>query len=98
MPTFVGNLLEGSRTGSFSPLLIVGLIAMVVFLVLFISFMERAQRAGADPVSETRNAARRDAGGPQPLAAQGQHRWCDPADLRILAAAHAADSQSVCRE
>ena len=44
MPTFVGNLLEGSRTGSFSPLLIVGLIAMVVGLVLFICFMERAQR------------------------------------------------------
>ena len=44
MPTFVGNLLEGSRSGSFSPLLIVGLIAMVVGLVLFICFMERAQR------------------------------------------------------
>lgn len=44
MPTFVGNLLEGSRTGSYGPLLIVGLIAMVVGLVLFICFMERAQR------------------------------------------------------
>ncbi|WP_417596301.1 preprotein translocase subunit SecY [Parasphingorhabdus sp.] len=44
MPTFVGNLMEGSRTGSISALTIVGLIAMVVGLVLFISFMERAQR------------------------------------------------------
>ena len=44
MPRFVGNLLEGSRTGSFSALLIVGLLAMVIGLVLFISFMERAQR------------------------------------------------------
>jgi len=44
MPTFIGNLLEGSRTGSYGAGLIVGLIAMVVGLVLFISFMERAQR------------------------------------------------------
>ncbi|OAO01378.1 preprotein translocase subunit SecY [Parasphingorhabdus sp.] len=44
MPTFVGNLMEGSRTGSISALTIIGLIAMVVGLVLFISFMERAQR------------------------------------------------------
>ncbi|MEP2381124.1 preprotein translocase subunit SecY, partial [Parasphingorhabdus sp.] len=44
MPRFVGNLLEGSRTGSYGAILILGLIAMVVGLVLFISFMERAQR------------------------------------------------------
>ncbi|WP_417623175.1 preprotein translocase subunit SecY [Parasphingorhabdus sp.] len=44
MPTFVGNLMEGSRTGSISALTIVGLIAMVAGLILFISFMERAQR------------------------------------------------------
>ncbi|WP_339691939.1 preprotein translocase subunit SecY [uncultured Parasphingorhabdus sp.] len=44
MPTFVGNLMEGSRTGSINALTIVGLIVMVVGLVLFISFMERAQR------------------------------------------------------
>ncbi|ASK88179.1 preprotein translocase subunit SecY [Sphingorhabdus sp. SMR4y] len=44
MPTFVANLMEGSRTGSISALTIVGLIAMVVGLILFISFMERAQR------------------------------------------------------
>ncbi|GAB5489565.1 MAG: preprotein translocase subunit SecY [Parasphingorhabdus sp.] len=44
MPTFVANLLEGSRTGSIGALTIVGLIVMVAGLVLFISFMERAQR------------------------------------------------------
>ncbi|MEP2495518.1 MAG: preprotein translocase subunit SecY, partial [Parasphingorhabdus sp.] len=44
MPTFVGNLMEGSRTGSIGAMTIVGLIAMVAGLVLFISFMERAQR------------------------------------------------------
>lgn len=44
MPTFVSNLMEGSRTGSIGALTIVGLVAMVAGLVLFISFMERAQR------------------------------------------------------
>ncbi len=44
MPRFVGNLLEGSRTGNYGPVLILGLLAMVIGLVLFISFMERAQR------------------------------------------------------
>lgn len=44
MPTFVANLMEGSRTGSIGALTIVGLVAMVAGLVLFISFMERAQR------------------------------------------------------
>lgn len=44
MPRFVGSLLEGSRTGAYGPLLIIGLLAMVIGLVLFISFMERAQR------------------------------------------------------
>ncbi|HEY9091125.1 preprotein translocase subunit SecY [Parasphingorhabdus sp.] len=44
MPTFVGNLMEGSRTGSIGAITIIGLLAMVIGLVLFISFMERAQR------------------------------------------------------
>ncbi|MDM8009982.1 MAG: preprotein translocase subunit SecY [Parasphingorhabdus sp.] len=44
MPTFVANLMEGSRTGSIGALTIVGLIVMVAGLILFISFMERAQR------------------------------------------------------
>lgn len=43
-PTFISNLFEGGRTGSISPFLIVALIGMVVGLILFISFMERAQR------------------------------------------------------
>jgi preprotein translocase subunit SecY len=43
-PTFITNLFEGGRTGSISPFLIVGLVAMVIGLILFISFMERAQR------------------------------------------------------
>ncbi|MBF6601391.1 MAG: preprotein translocase subunit SecY [Sphingorhabdus sp.] len=44
MPTFVGNLMEGSRTGSIGAITIIGLLAMVIGLVLFICFMERAQR------------------------------------------------------
>jgi len=44
MPTFVGQMFEGARTGTVSGLMIVGLIAMITFLVLFICFIERAQR------------------------------------------------------
>jgi preprotein translocase subunit SecY len=44
MPTFVGNLFEGSRTGAISPFLVVGLIAIIVVLILVICYMERAQR------------------------------------------------------
>ena len=44
MPTVIAQLLEGGRTGSISPVLIVGLIVLVAALVLFICFMERAQR------------------------------------------------------
>ncbi|MFN3864570.1 MAG: preprotein translocase subunit SecY [Erythrobacter sp.] len=43
-PTFGANLFEGGRTGSIAPVIIIGFIAMVVGLILLISFMERAQR------------------------------------------------------
>ncbi|WP_375291130.1 preprotein translocase subunit SecY [Qipengyuania sp.] len=43
-PQFAGNLFEGGRTGSIGPGLIIGFLVMVVILILFISFMERAQR------------------------------------------------------
>jgi len=43
-PTFIANVFEGGRTGSISSFVIVGLVAMVVGLILFICFMERAQR------------------------------------------------------
>ncbi len=43
-PSFVSNLFEGGRSGSISPLIIIGFIGMVVGLILFICFMERAQR------------------------------------------------------
>ena len=43
-PSFATNLFEGGRTGSISPVIIIGFIAMVVVLILLISFMERAQR------------------------------------------------------
>jgi preprotein translocase subunit SecY len=44
MPTFIANLFEGGRTGSVSGFVIFGLIAMLVVLILLITFMERAQR------------------------------------------------------
>ena len=44
LPQGVMQLLEGSRTGSVNGLLVVGVVALTVALVLFICFMERAQR------------------------------------------------------
>ena len=44
MPVFIAQMFEGGRTGSISPFLIVGLLVMIVGLVVFICFMERAQR------------------------------------------------------
>jgi len=43
-PTFIANLFEGGRTGSMSGVLVVGIVVLTVALVLFICFMERAQR------------------------------------------------------
>jgi preprotein translocase subunit SecY len=44
LPQGVGQLLEGGRTGSLSGLLVFGIIVLTVVLILFICFMERAQR------------------------------------------------------
>ena len=44
MPTFIGQMFEGGRTGSISGLLIFGLVVMILALIVFICFMERAQR------------------------------------------------------
>jgi len=44
LPQGIVQLLEGSRSGSVNGLLVVGIIALTVALVLFICFMERAQR------------------------------------------------------
>ena len=44
LPTTLINLLEGGRTGSMSGGILVAIIAAVAMLVLFICFMERAQR------------------------------------------------------
>ncbi|HET7606680.1 MAG TPA: preprotein translocase subunit SecY [Sphingomicrobium sp.] len=44
LPLGMGQLLEGSRTGSLSGVLVVGVIALSAVLILFICFMERAQR------------------------------------------------------
>ena len=44
LPTTLVQLLEGGRSGSLDPIRIVLILALVVGLVLFICFMERAQR------------------------------------------------------
>ena len=43
-PSFATNLFEGGRTGAIAPWVIIGFLAMVVALIVLISFMERAQR------------------------------------------------------
>ena len=44
LPQGIAQLLEGGRTGSMSPVVVVGIVALAVVLILFICFMERAQR------------------------------------------------------
>jgi preprotein translocase subunit SecY len=44
LPQGVGQLLEGSRTGSVSGLLVFGIIVLTLGLILFMCFMESAQR------------------------------------------------------
>jgi preprotein translocase subunit SecY len=44
LPQAIAQLLEGSRTGSLSGVLVVGIIVLTIVLILFICFMERAQR------------------------------------------------------
>jgi preprotein translocase subunit SecY len=44
LPTTLVNLLQGSRSGSIDPVRLIGIAVAVVGLVLFICFMERAQR------------------------------------------------------
>src|ERR1044072_670862 len=44
MPRHIAQLFEGGRTGTMDPLLVFGIVIGVVVLVMFICFMERAQR------------------------------------------------------
>src|SRR5690349_8680956 len=44
LPQGMAQLLEGSRTGSLSGVLVVGIIVITAALILFMCFMERAQR------------------------------------------------------
>ena len=43
-PQGIAQLLEGTRTGTLSPLTVIGIFALAIAMVLFICFMERAQR------------------------------------------------------
>jgi preprotein translocase subunit SecY len=44
LPVTLVNLLEGGRSGSLDPIKLIGIVVAVVVLILFICFMERAQR------------------------------------------------------
>lgn len=43
-PSFTANMFEGFRSGSISAFIVIGFIGMIIGLILFICFMERAQR------------------------------------------------------
>ena len=44
LPLHIAQLFEGGRTGTMDPLVVVSIVALAVVLVLFICFVERAQR------------------------------------------------------
>jgi preprotein translocase subunit SecY len=44
LPQAIAQLLEGSRTGSINGMLVVGIVILTLGLILFMCFMERAQR------------------------------------------------------
>ncbi|HZH08391.1 MAG TPA: preprotein translocase subunit SecY, partial [Lautropia sp.] len=44
LPTALAQAFEGGRTGTLSPVVILGVLALAAVLILFICFMERAQR------------------------------------------------------
>ena len=44
LPTAIAQAFEGGRTGTLSPVVILGVLALAAGLILFICFMERAQR------------------------------------------------------
>jgi preprotein translocase subunit SecY len=44
LPQAIAQLLEGGRTGTMNPLMVVAIVGLTIGLILFICFMERAQR------------------------------------------------------
>ncbi len=44
MPVFIGQLFEGGRSGSIGAFTIIGMVVLLLGLILFIAFMERATR------------------------------------------------------
>jgi preprotein translocase subunit SecY len=44
LPTAIAQAFEGGRTGTLSPIVIMGVLALAAVLIIFICFMERAQR------------------------------------------------------
>ena len=44
LPQGIAQLLEGGRTGTMNPLVVVAIVGLTIGLILFICFMERAQR------------------------------------------------------
>ena len=97
LPQGIAQLLEGSRTGSLSGLLVVGIVVLDHRPRPLHLLHGAGAAAGADPISEAADRARNAAGALAP-ADQAQHRRRHPADLRLVAAADAADGAQVGRQ
>ncbi len=81
LPSAIGGTLELARTGSFSPLFVLGLFVGVIVITGFVVFVERGQRR------ITVNYAKRQQGDvrrhQQPFAAQVEYGGRDSADFRV---------------
>jgi preprotein translocase subunit SecY len=97
LPRALGQMLEGGRTGSLDPMVIMLIVAMAVAVSSSSCFMERAQRRLLIQYPKRQTAATACSAGALASAAEAQHLGRDPADLRLVAAAAAADRRPVPR-
>ena len=97
-PTLV-QVFESGRTGTLSPLAHHRRRSPSSLVPDPVHLLHGAGPApGADPISQAPDRARPDAGGEVASAAEDQHVGRDPADLRLVAAADAADHRPVRRQ
>jgi len=91
LPSAIAGTLELGRQGALSTGLILIVILMAAAVIMFIVFMERAQRRLLIPISQAPGRQPHVRGPVLALAAQAQYLGRHPADLCVLASAVADD-------
>ncbi len=94
LPPAVSDLWDKAKTeqwGSFTPIALIGLIALMVAVVAFIVFVEGGQRRIPGAVRQARDGTQGDGRADDLSAAAREFRRRDSADFRELAAHRAAD-------